>query len=311
MDAQRFDALAKAVAGSPHSRRSALRRLGGGALAAVLGVTSLRPARAAQDATPAAGTPAAGGAVTEFLYVQSFASGTFRLKPGEADVYELTLSGGTGQTAWFADRPERQAGVAPTARVLGAVGFDPANPPNAALVAQTEEGEDVLIVELLNPRYDEQTQTLVYDARLLDAYEGEALQHLAARQADPTLTETFGPASLFIDGGGCPYPICGGICCSLDQGMVCQGNGAYCVSVYQSGVCQGGNACDQRPHTTCNPAGSCYCGSTSEGGGACVVGDPQLCSRRQCASSGDCAYGKLCVEAPCCGITVCMPLCQD
>ncbi len=96
--------------------------------------------------------------------------------------------------------------------------------------------------------------------------------------------------------------------------MVCQGQGAYCVSVYQSGVCQGGDACNQRPHTTCNPEGTCHCGTDVEGGGACVAGDPNLCQRRSCGSSGDCAYGKLCVgTGTCCADTayVCMPLCQD
>ena len=307
MDPRRFDALAKTLARSPQSRRAALRRLGGGALAAAMGTVGLGRARA-QDATPAAG-PA-----VEFLYVQSFAGGTFLPKPGEAGVYELTLTGGTGHTVYFADRPERQVGIAPTERVLGAIGFDPANPPNAALVVQTADGEDVVIVELLNPRLDEAAGTLTYDARVLANYEGEALQHLAARQVDPALHESFGQASLFIDGGGCPYPICGGICCDASQGMVCQGGGAYCTSIYQSGVCQGGNACRQGSQTACNATGNCHCGTDIEGGGVCLVADSNLCGRSTCSTSSDCAYGKMCVNAPCCGPTgsqVCMPLCQD
>jgi hypothetical protein len=78
-------------------------------------------------------------------------------------------------------------------------------------------------------------------------------------------------------------------------------------------VCQGGNACHQRPHTSCNPEGTCFCGTDIEGGGACVVGDANMCNRRACSTSGDCAYGKLCLNAPCCGSggQVCMPLCQD
>ena len=312
MDSRRFDALAKALAAPEQSRRAALRRLGVASLAAVLGAAGLGRARA-QDATPAA-SPMTGGAVTEFLYVQSFAGGTFRPKPGEAGVYELTLTGGTGHTVYFADRPERQVGIVPTARVLGAIGFDPANPPNAALVAQTADGEDVVVVELLAPRYDERTQTLVYDARVLANYEGEALRHLAARQADPALHESFGQASLFIDGGGCPDPICGGVCCSATEGMVCQGNGAYCTATNQLGMCRGGDVCNQRRGTSCNPEGDCYCGTSIEGGGACVAGDPNLCSRRACSTSGECGYGKLCIAAgSCCGagVGVCMPLCQD
>lgn len=313
MDPRRFDALARTIATTSQSRRTAIRRLSGG-LAAALGAVRLSPiGTQAQGATPAA-SPAAAGALTEFLYIQSFASGALRPQQGENGTYELVLRGGTGQTTYFADRPERQIGVAPTARVLAAVGFDPNNPPNAGLVAQTADGERVIIVELLNPRLDEAVETLTYDVRPLPNYTGIGLSHLAPKQSDEELPETFGAASLFIDGGGCPYPICGGICCDASQGMVCQGQGAYCVSIYQSGVCQGGDACNQRPHTSCNPEGTCYCGTDIEGGGACVTGDTDLCSRRACSTSGDCAYGKLCLMAgSCCGAGagVCMPLCQD
>jgi hypothetical protein len=212
MDPRRFDAIARTRATAPQSRRTALRRVSGGlaALAGAVGLSSTR-VRAQEAATPGAGTPAAGAAVTEFLYIQSFGSGTLAPKEGESGVYELTLRGGTGQTAYFADRPERQVGIAPTERVLAAVGFDPANPPNAGLVAQTDDGERVVIVELLNPQFDEAVETLTYDVRPLADYAGEGLSHLAAKQSDEELPEAFGPATLFIDGGGCPYPICGGI----------------------------------------------------------------------------------------------------
>jgi hypothetical protein len=274
-------------------------------------VTGFAPGRSlAQQATPAA-SPAAATTLTEFLYIQSFASGTLEPAEDEAGVYELVLRGGTGQTAYFADRPERQVGVAPTARVLAAVGFDPADPPNAGLVAQTADGERVIVVELLNPRLDEAVETLTYDVRPLADYAGEGLRQLAAKQSDEPLPESFGPATLFIDHGRCPNPICGGICCDASQGMVCQGKDAYCVSVYQSSICQGGDICHQRPHTTCNPEGSCYCGTDAEGGGACLVGDQKLCERHACLRSEDCAYGKLCIAATCCNASVCMPLCQD
>ncbi|MDQ3694564.1 MAG: hypothetical protein M3464_13205 [Chloroflexota bacterium] len=308
MDSRRFDALAKTLGAAPQSRRTALRRLTGG-LGAALGAAVLLPRRGrTQDATPAA-SPAA-GTLTEFLYIQSFASGTLRPKEGEDGVHELVLLGGTGQTLYFADRPERQVGGAPTERVLAAIGFDPENPPNAGLVAHTDDGERVIILELMNPRFDQAVESLTYDVRPLADYDGAGLSHLAAKHSDEELPEAFAAASLFIDGGGCPYPICGGICCDASQGMVCQGQGAYCQSIYQSGMCQGGNACDQRPHTTCNAAGTCYCGTDIEGGGACVNGVQNICSRSTCSTSSDCAYGKLCFNAPCCGSQVCLPLCQ-
>jgi hypothetical protein len=309
MDPGHFDALARIVAAGPHSRRSALRRLSAG-LAALLGASGFGPTQAvAQPATPAA-SPAAGSPI-EFLYIQSFGSGTLLPKEGADRVYELVLHGGTDQTVYFADRPERQVGVAPTARVLAAIGFDPANPPNAGLVAQTPDGERVIIFELMDPRRDEALETLTYEVRLLADYAGEGLRHLAMKQSDEALPEAFGPASLFIDHGRCPHRICGGICCDAKQGMVCQGKDAYCVSVYQSGICQGGDICHQGPHRTCNPKGTCYCGTDVEDGGACLAGDPHVCERKSCSLSGDCAYGKLCLRASCCGTSVCMPLCQD
>ena len=308
MDPRHFDALARIVATSPDSRRGMLLRLSAG-LGAVLG--GLVPARSlAQAGTPAA-SPVASGTLTEFLYIQSFGSGTLLPKVGTDGAYELVLRGGTDQTVYFADRPERQVGVAPTARVLAAIGFDPANPPNAGLVAQTSDGERVIIFELMDARRDEALETLTYDVQPLGDYAGEGLRHLAMKQSDEPLPETFGPASLFIDHGSCPYKICGGICCDAGQGMVCQGKDAYCVSVYQSGICQGGDICRQHPHTSCNPEGTCYCGTDVEDGGACLAGDPQVCERHSCSLSSDCAYGKLCIRASCCGTSVCMPLCQD
>ena len=70
----------------------------------------------------------------------------------------------------------------------------------------------------------------------------------------------------------------------------------------ESGVCQAGDARNQRPDTSCNPDGTWYCGTDMEEGGARVVGDTDLYSRRACSTSGDWAYGKLCLMAgSCCG----------
>lgn len=305
MDPRHFDTLARIIAASPRSRRSVLLRLSAG-LGAVLG--GLAPARSLAQAA----SPVADGMPIEFLYIQSFDSGTLLPKDGADGVYELVLRGGTDQTVYFADRPERQVGVAPTTRVLAAIGFDPANPPNAGLVAETPDGERVIIFELMDPRRDEAQETLIYEVRPLADYAGEGLRHLAMKQSDEPLPESFGAASLFIDHGSCPHSICGGICCDAGQGMVCQGHGAYCVSAYQTGICQGGDICHQRPHTTCNPEGTCYCGTDAEHGGACLAGDPKLCERNKCLRSEDCAYGKLCIDAStCCNASICMPLCQD
>jgi hypothetical protein len=143
----------------------------------------------------------------EFLFVQTFASGRWTPKQGEDGVYLLTLTGHADQTIYFADRPERITGVVPTERFLDVLGFTPADPPNAAVVAQTAEGEDVLVVELFNPVYQEKSapdgsSTLTYEARVLADYEGSGLESFARQGADASLAATFGEASLFID--DCP-----------------------------------------------------------------------------------------------------------
>jgi hypothetical protein len=209
VDAHHLDSIAKRFADHRRSRRAALAALAGGGAAALAGLGPVRPsahATAAQDATPPASPededPAGFGA--EFLFVQIAGGGTWAAKPGEHGVFTLTLTSAAASTIYFSDRPERVVGALPTSRFLDNLGFTPAEPPNAALVAQTEEGEDVLVVELFNPVYEEAPgeasgATLTYDARVLADYAAAGLASLVARQDDATLPDRFGPASLFID----------------------------------------------------------------------------------------------------------------
>jgi hypothetical protein len=178
------------------SRRTAL--LGGAAMAA-LGVAGRA---AAQESTP---VPAEGPA---FLFVQLAESGNWRAKPDVEDVYELTLLGVGSQSLYFSDRPERIVGTVPTDRFLEALGFTPVNPPNAAAVVRTPEGErDVLVIELFNPIYTREFDadgggSLRYDARVLDAYNQENLASWYDEQDDHELPSAFSEISLFID--DCP-----------------------------------------------------------------------------------------------------------
>ncbi len=222
MDPTRFDRLARALAGR-RSRRAALAAGGAGLAARALG----RPA-AAQEASPAAGA----GGEEELLFVQTFASGTWAAKAGEAGAYELVLAGAAGPTVYFANRPDREAGALPTEQLPGFLGFDPADPPNAAVVVPVAEGEEaVLVVELLDPRLDAAAGTLAYDARPLAAggYEGGALAGHAARQAGAGLPAAFGPGALFIDakergrGSGAPAS--------------CRQQKVYCIT-YEAGFSQ-------------------------------------------------------------------------
>ena len=216
MATHRFDDFTKSFAAG-FSRRTALRATGRG-LAAGLAASRVT----AQDATPAAPS-GEGTAGPSFLFVQTATAGTFVANPdagtpaadgtptpGGGGAYLLTLEGHHGGTVYFSDRPERVFGVAPTQPFLDGLGLTPANPPNAALVTRAEDGtEDVVVLELLNPAYDEAAGTLTYGATILAEYQGDGLAHAAAQQQDDALPATFGQSSLFID--ACtPRTECGG-----------------------------------------------------------------------------------------------------
>jgi hypothetical protein len=178
------------------TRRDGLRE--GSALA--LSPAAVTPGHAiAQVATPAVVDDTA----TAFLFVQTFATGTISPKEDEVGAYLLELTGVSAQTIYFSDRPQRIVGAVPTAAFLAGLGFTPADPPNAALIAQTPGGEDVVVVELFDPVYSEAADgvpaKLSYEIRVLADYDSAGLALFAARQVDEVPPASFGPASLFID----------------------------------------------------------------------------------------------------------------
>ena len=200
MDPTRFDTISKLFA----SRRTRRGATAGGLAGAPVGARAF-----AQDATPAVGPWATvsrtdlGPPAPEMLYVQPFDGGTWAPKAGEDDVYTLTLTGAAAHTVYFSDRPERIVGLAENQQFLDGLGFSPNNPPNAAIVAPHEDGDgqEILVIELLNPAYDADAGTLTYDARVLADYGKHDLAHLARQQQDYEIGETFGAGSLFIDDG--------------------------------------------------------------------------------------------------------------
>jgi hypothetical protein len=169
-------------------------------------VTSLQNV-AAQDGTPAAeANPVAGGGAfaTEFLFVQSFESGSIAPKDGADGTYTVTLQHGLGQTLYFSNRPERIVGVASTSQFLDGLGFSPDNPPNAALVFGSDDGgTDIAVVELTNPTYNEASSTATYDVSVLKNFESDVDMQFQESPADlSTVAASFGSAHLFID--DCP-----------------------------------------------------------------------------------------------------------
>lgn len=198
-----LDQSAGAPFGSRVTRRSALT---GGLSAAAL-TLALGGITRAQDATPEPASDLA-GSDPMFLFVQLAESGNWVPSPDDPDIYQLTLAGVGSQVAFFSDRPERIVGTVPTDRFFEALGFTPANPPNAAAVVRTPEGErDVLVVELFDPVYTREFDadgggSVTYQARVLDAYHGANLTSWYDEQDDPELPSEFSEVSLYID--DCP-----------------------------------------------------------------------------------------------------------
>jgi hypothetical protein len=143
------------------------------------------------------------GERTYTMFIQTARAGTWEPKPGEEGMYTLTLSGLPAQTVYFSDRPHRLVGTQRTSEFLNVLGFPDDNPPNAALVTRTEDGEDdILVIELFNPVYTEDGDgggTLVYEARILANYLETRLGAVALQQNDTAIPAAFGGASLFID----------------------------------------------------------------------------------------------------------------
>jgi hypothetical protein len=205
MDANRFDAVSKLFAKRRLSRRSAV--AGAGLAAATALAVGLDQHANAQDATPVATLPSDADSQSpeDYLFVQSFQSGTLETLGNEPHRFTVNLENGLGQTIYFTDRPNRLVGAVPTDKFLDYLGFTPANPPNAALLVEREAGHtDIAVVELFNPVYDTDTRNLTYEVTVLDDW--EKVVDLEFRH-DPVEEPpaTFGTAHIFIDGlSDCP-----------------------------------------------------------------------------------------------------------
>jgi hypothetical protein len=276
MDAERFDHLTRAM-GKRVSRRTALAAGLSGIGASWLGGT------AAQDATPTPGAmPAADGDHPFFMFVQTAASGRGEVNPdagtptadgtpvpGGGASFLVTLEGHTGQTVYFSDRPDRVAGAVATEDFLAGLGFLPANPPNAALVAEFEAGQGVVVLELISPAYDPATGLLTYGAVGLGAFAGERLESVTRDQVAERLPAQFGPAALFID--DCPsYGSC-----SADVWAMFNGHPVY-IGVEVISPIPGGPypACFNPETVACEP-----CTTTmDELAELCRTAYPEFCS---------------------------------
>jgi hypothetical protein len=288
MDANRFDAISRLFAERRLSRRQAVIK-GSGALAAT-GLAAAGIARAvnAQDATPTAGadqtapTDSGAGNEPDYMFVQSFKSGTLAAKEGTDGRYVLSLESGVGQTIYFSDRPDRIVGAVPTQGLLASLGFDdPSDPPNAALVFEDTPGNiDVAVVELFSPVYDQPTEGLTYEVSVLKNWRRELDMEFSEYPTDlAKIAPSFGTAHLFIDGlADCP-----------DSDMTCYVYDTSKPNGIGKSVGTIPNAdhdgyCVQRPALYCGP-----CQQPPAGGG---WGDE--CNRRFSDCNGNCRATPLC-----------------
>ena len=117
--------------------------------------------------------------------------------------YLLTLTGHSGETIYFSDRPEREFGEVKTNQFFQSMGFTPANPPNAALVVDAPDQEDdVLLLELFNAAYDEGTQTLTYGSDIQRG--GMGVRNAPDIQPEPTPLMMMGYQSVPLTRLGAP-----------------------------------------------------------------------------------------------------------
>lgn len=137
--------------------------------------------------------------------------------------------------------------------------WGPKYPPNAAIVlTDGSEEEDVMVIQITSPVYDNSTRTLSFIATPLTDYNGTGLAFYLGK-ADSKLPRSFGKVNLFID--DCPDHQ--GQC----MGNACYGNVTYGLcfspSTFHCNPCHAWNdnnyyenLCRQQLPSCC---GDCYC----------------------------------------------------
>ena len=139
---------------------------------------------------------AQGGNVTgaTFLFIQGAESGS--VSEVNATTSTLELSNVSDKTILFSDRPDRIVASIDTADFIGnwSTGANSfaVDPPNVALVVDddAEQRQDLAVIELFNPEYDSEANSLRYD---IVAENGTSIGGLPGE---------FGPSTLVIDDDG-------------------------------------------------------------------------------------------------------------
>jgi hypothetical protein len=186
-------------------------------------------AAAAAAASPeaAAASPARNNMTegVKFLAIQTAQSGT--LSQINATAYTLELRNISDKTILFSDRPDRIVTSQSTSDFVGnwTMGEDSfaADPPNAVLVLDDEEErQEIAVIELFNPEYDSEANTLRYDITAENAT-------TTTTSSSIDLPSEFGQSTLVIDddGGGRGGDDDGGGFTSDGQPVVGGGGGLF------------------------------------------------------------------------------------
>lgn len=121
------------------------------------------------DSKEAAITPIADSNSPSLLLIQHAASGTIVREedPSTSTIYKLTMNDASPYIVAFSDRPDRIVNSINLTSFIeiwssGSDSFK-ADPPNAALVVDTGDGQRTIVVELLNPIFDKTSNSIQYD----------------------------------------------------------------------------------------------------------------------------------------------------
>jgi hypothetical protein len=153
-----------------------------------------------------AGGKSRGQRTASLLFVLGASGGTFTARDGAAaSVYDLALTDVAPDTVWFTDRPGRRADRVSTETALQMIGFGADNPPNAVVDARdAAPNEDAVAVELDAPSYDADARTLTFEATLLSKPGPRSRLAGFRSRVDPSIPESFGSVSLFVDDADTP-----------------------------------------------------------------------------------------------------------
>jgi hypothetical protein len=160
--------------------------------------------------TAAAASPARNNMTgVTFLFIQHAQSGS--VSEVNATTSTLELSDVSDKTIMFSDRPDRIVTSIDTTDFIGNWSTGPdsfaVDPPNAALVVDDEEQrQDIAVIELYNPEYDSEANTLRYE---ISAENATATTTTTSSSID--LPSEFGQSTLVIDAGDGGGPVDDGL----------------------------------------------------------------------------------------------------